>query len=120
MEFGKISYDSWGSHESIQILQSQGYEAELLSVDATTEPYATLKDAIYDGRLLCYYVPKLEEELLGLQYDGKRNKIDHRPNGSKDLADASAGAVYHCSLAEPPGTAETMMPQRGIIATKRT
>ncbi len=27
-QFGKISYDSWGSHESIQILQSQGYEAE--------------------------------------------------------------------------------------------
>ena len=52
MEFGKISYDSWGSHESIQILQGQGYEAELLSVDATTEPYATLKDVIYDGRLL--------------------------------------------------------------------
>ena len=35
MEFGKISYDSWGSHESIQILQRQGYEAELLSVDTT-------------------------------------------------------------------------------------
>jgi prevent-host-death family protein len=30
-----------------------------------------LKEAIYDGRLLCYYVPKLEEELLGLQYDAK-------------------------------------------------
>ena len=35
MEFGKISYDSWGSHESIQTLQLQGYEAELLSVDTT-------------------------------------------------------------------------------------
>ena len=51
MEFGKISYDSWGSHESIQILQSQGYEAEHLSVDASPQPNATLKDAIYDGRL---------------------------------------------------------------------
>ena len=30
-----ISYDSWGSHESIQTLQLQGYEAELLSVDTT-------------------------------------------------------------------------------------
>ena len=67
--------------------------------------------------MLCYYVPKLEEELLGLQYDGKKNKIDHRPNGSKDLADALAGAVYHCSLAEPPGTAEAMMPSRGMVDT---
>ena len=60
IEFGKISYDSWGSHESIRILQSQGYEAEHLSVDITTRPYAALKEAIYDKRLLCYYVPKLE------------------------------------------------------------
>jgi hypothetical protein len=33
-------------------------------------------------------------------YGAKKNKIAHRPNGSKDLADALAGAVYHCSLAE--------------------
>ena len=118
MEFGKISYDSWGSHESIQTLRLQGYEAEHLSVDTTPQPYATLKEAIYDGRLFCYYVPKLEEELLGLQYDAKRNKIDHRPNGSKDLADALAGAVYHCSQADLPGTAEAMMPSKGIVDTK--
>ena len=84
-QFGKISYDSWGSHESIQTLQRQGYDAELLSVDAPIQPYAALKEAIYDRRLLCYYVPKLEEELLGLQYDAKKNKIDHRPNSSKDF-----------------------------------
>ena len=48
-------------------------------------------------------------------YGAKKNKIAHRPNGSKDLADALAGAVYHCSLAELPGTAEAMMPSRGIV-----
>ena len=74
-----------------------------------------MKEAIYDGQLFCYYVPKLEEELLGLQYNAKRNKIDHRPNGSKDWADALAGAVYHCSQADLPGTAEAMMPSRGIV-----
>jgi len=52
-------------------LQSQGYEAKHLSVDISTQPYATLKEAICGGRLLCYYVPTLEEELLGLQYDAK-------------------------------------------------
>jgi hypothetical protein len=76
-----------------------------------------LKEAIYDRRLFCYYVPKLEEEPLGLQHDAKRNKIDHRPNGSKDLADALAGAVYHCSRAELPGTAEAMMPSRSTVDT---
>jgi hypothetical protein len=45
----------------------------------------------------------------------RKNKIDHGPNGAKDLADALAGAVYHCSLAELPGTAEAMMPRRCIV-----
>ena len=58
---------------------------------------------------------KPEEELLGLQYDARKNKIDHRPNGSKDLTDAMAGAVYQCSQADLPGTAEAMMPSRGIV-----
>jgi hypothetical protein len=31
---------------------------------------------------------------------------------------AQIGAVYHCSLAELPGTAEAMMPSRGIVDTK--
>ena len=43
----------------------------------------------------------------------RKNKIDHGPNGAKDLADALAGAVYHCSLAELPGTAEAVMPRKG-------
>jgi hypothetical protein len=122
MEFGKITYDTWGSHESIQILQSEGYPAETLSLDADTKAYDTLKETIYDGRLLAYNVPRsisgrmsLEEELLGLQYDVKRNKIDHRPNGSKDLTDALAGAVYHCSQATLPGFAESMMPSSGYV-----
>ena len=58
MEFGKISYGSWGSYESIQTLQRQGYDAELLSVDTAIQPYAALNEAIYDGRLFCHYVPK--------------------------------------------------------------
>ena len=53
-----------------------------------------------------------------MQYDSKKSKIDHRPNGSKDLADALSGAVYHCSVAQPPETAEAMMPSRGIVDTK--
>jgi hypothetical protein len=117
MEFGKISYDSWGSLESKRTLKGQGYAVEELSVDRTTGPYEALKEAIYDGRLLCYYVPKLEEELLGLQYDAKKNKVEHRPNGSKDLADALAGAVYHCSRAELTQTADEKVPTRGCIET---
>jgi len=46
-DFLGVASDSWGSHESIQILQLQGYEAEHLSVDTAAQPYATLKEAIF-------------------------------------------------------------------------
>ncbi len=36
-------------------------------------------------------------ELLALELDQKRMRIDHPPNGTKDSADALAGAVYQLS-----------------------
>ena len=94
--FGKITYDSFGSMESIQILQSQGYKAEEFSVDKNLEGYESCKAAIYDGRVLCYEVPKLQSELVNLTLDERRGRVDHPPNGSKDLADAFAAMIHHC------------------------
>jgi hypothetical protein len=99
MEFGLITYDSWGSHETLQILRSEGYNVDNFSVDDNTDPYEALKSAIYDERLLCYEFPQLQEELLTLIFDEKRGKVDHRPGGQKDLADALAGAVAHAETA---------------------
>jgi hypothetical protein len=50
---------------------------------------------MYDTRLRGYWNELLvEEELLKLKLYGN-NKIDHPSTGSKDLADALAGAVYN-------------------------
>lgn len=100
MEFGKITYDSFGSMESIQTLRGEGFNADTFSVDADTLAYEQLKSAIYDERILCYRVPKLEEELVSLMVDEKKMKIDHPPRGSKDLADALAGVICHCEAAQ--------------------
>jgi hypothetical protein len=51
-------------------------------------------------------------------YYAKKYKIDHGPNASKDLTDALTGAVYHCSLAKLPGTAEAMMASMSIVDKK--
>ena len=99
LNFAMITYDQWGSHESIQILKSDGYNADNFSVDTTPDAYESLKSAIYDERLLCYPFPKLQEELLTLIFDEKHQKVDHRPGGSKDIADALAAAVYHAETA---------------------
>jgi hypothetical protein len=39
----------------------------------------------------------LAKELLSLEWDEGREKVDHSPHGSKDLADALAGVVYGIS-----------------------
>ena len=49
MQFGVVTYDSWGSDESIQTLNAEGFTAEKFSVDADTEPYEQLKAALYES-----------------------------------------------------------------------
>jgi hypothetical protein len=96
MQFGNISYDNWGSDESIQTLRAEGFAAEFLSVDRTAEAYMVAKEAIYDGRVECYHMPVLEKELNTLIFDARRDKVDHPPHGSKDVADCFAAVVFHC------------------------
>jgi hypothetical protein len=77
MEFRDVTYDSWGSDESIQTLKSEGFLADNLSVDEDSAPYEALKETIYDGRLLCYEMPVLAMELATIRRDDKTGKIDH-------------------------------------------
>jgi hypothetical protein len=93
MQFGKVTFDTYGSQESVKSMKDEGFDADILSVDDATA-YETLRTAIYDGRLLCYHVPTLERELVQLERGPK--KIEHPARGSKDLADALAGAVTNC------------------------
>lgn len=99
MHFRLITYDTFGSMESISILNEEGYNAEVFSVDRSPEAYETLKVAMDDERVQCYYVPKLENELLYVEWDELKGKIEHPALGSKDLADALAAAVHHAERA---------------------
>lgn len=89
-----ITFDGWQSIDSIQQLQQKGFECSVLSVDKDTAAYDTLKEQIYEGKFKCYrYEPFLEEMRRLEMVNG--TKIDHPPHGgSKDVADAVAGAVY--------------------------
>jgi hypothetical protein len=88
----QVSYDGWQSADSRQILGRKGIKTRTVSVDRTAEAYETLKELLLDGRLVVYqYDPFAREmRLLELVSGGK---IDHPPGGSKDVADAVAGAV---------------------------
>lgn len=112
--FRKSSYDGWQSIDSVQTLNRAGFEVETFSLDRTLTGYGTLKEAIYEGRLffppargqnkqsnaqdLAILASKgdpwaiLQTELRQLNLvNGK--KVDHPVKGSKDVADAVAGAV---------------------------
>ena len=88
-----VSYDGWQSIDSIQILNQQGINSEVLSVDRTVEPHETLKSCIQDNRIDYYQHQVFIDEIQGLELV-KGVKVDHPPKGSKDVADAMAGVAF--------------------------
>lgn len=88
----RATMDGFQSADSLQILAARGIEAEKVSLDRTTEGYDTLKDVMYEGRLDGYWNELVVNEISALN-KYPNGKIDHLPGGSKDLADALAGAV---------------------------
>lgn len=88
--FGLISADKFQSEYLLQILRADGFETGIRSVDRTKAAYLALRSGFEAGAVRLY--PQeifLSEaaELLELE-----RKIDHPPGGSKDVADAVAGA----------------------------
>jgi len=93
-EVASVTFDMWQSSDMIQSLRSMGINADWHTVKKAD--YDTLSTTIYDGRLRGYWNELLvEEELLKLKLL-TNNKVDHGSTGSKDLADAVAGASMVC------------------------
>lgn len=114
MGFGRVTYDSWNSTEAIQELNSKGFRAEELSVDRDIAPYQYLKDCFFDSRITIYHYEHLITELSRLEKKG--DKVDHPANGSKDVSDALAGAVWGCyvnSSSLSDAEQEARLPQPG-------
>lgn len=89
-----VSYDSFQSRDSLQILKQQGYVVGITSIDTSPVPYDYLKSAIYTRRIKMPAHPKARLELVSLEKDTKTGKIDHPAQGSKDISDALAGVVH--------------------------
>jgi hypothetical protein len=94
-----VTFDRWQSVDMIQSLNRRGIYSEMESVNINH--YDNLATCFYDGRFSGYFNRLLvEEELLKLQVLPNR-KVDHPTTGSKDLADALAGATWHaCEFAD--------------------
>jgi hypothetical protein len=109
--FALITMDSFQSKDTQQQLKEKGFNAEELSVDVNPDPYNRLKMALYEIRLKGYFHPVGVSELRWLEKNKRKGKVDHRPSGSKDLADSLAGVVYNC---ETKKVVEPIAPSLGI------
>ncbi len=93
-----VSFDLFQAVDSIQMLSRKGYVTGVQSMDKTTVPYDITKVALMDGRVHAPMHEKCYMEIISLERDAKKNKIDHRPNFSKDCADSFAGVVYGLTM----------------------
>lgn len=89
-----VTFDQFQSVDSRQILKKKGFAAGYRSVEGVEE-YRTYREALYGGRLLQYQHEVANRELAQVESSkkGNKEKVDHRPNGSKDVADAAVGVV---------------------------
>ena len=93
-----VTFDTFQSTDSLQILRQAGFIVGYQSMDKTPNPYTVTKYAMYDKRVNMPYHSVVERELVSLERDVKKNKIDHPPTGSKDVSDALAGVVFGCTM----------------------
>jgi len=91
---GRVTYDGWQSVDSRQILRKEGYRSEEFSLDRNLNGHDTLQELLNTDQLAYYPHPVLVREAKALELKNGR-KVDHPSNGSKDVVDAVAGAVYH-------------------------
>ena len=90
-----VSLDSFQSVDMIQQLRRKGFIAGKRSVDTSMWPWDMLRRAFALGQMTAAPHDFLKMELLGLEYDAKKKKVDHNEvNGSKDVADALAGSCF--------------------------
>jgi hypothetical protein len=97
-----ITFDGFQSADCKQLLRKAGYDAKLQSVDKSDEPYLSLRAAHFDRRIAMYSYEPYIRELLDLERNAKKQKVDHPTRathggkGTKDVSDAVAGVVYAC------------------------
>lgn len=95
---GLCTFDRWNSHDMMQQLKQYNINTEILSV--AKKHYDDMAMVVLEERLQGPHIPLLIDELLQLKI--MKDKVDHPRKGSKDLADATCGAIFNAiSLTRP-------------------
>lgn len=113
-----VTYDGFESAESRQQWKKEGMRTGLVSVDKTSIPYKHLRDCIADGRMSMYNQEVFIDELFSLEFDEVKDKVDHQPKGSKDIADAVCGA-YNTMLQRRSSWMDAAQDDEAVTASRR-
>lgn len=98
-----ITSDTYQAYDLQQQLKAEGYNCEILSVDRVDPsshiciPYQYFKSTIDEKRIDLYPSKRLIDEIIDLERNLNTGKVDHPPNGHKDVCDAVCGAVFTAS-----------------------
>ena len=96
-----ITSDTYQSYDLQQQLKAEGFECSILSVDRVENniciPYQYLRSTIYEKRLSMYKSERLFDEFVDIERNMNTGKVDHSPNGHKDVLDAVCGATFNAS-----------------------
>lgn len=95
---GLCTFDRWNSHDMMQQLKQYNINTEILSV--AKKHYDDMAMVVLEERLNGPHLPLLIDELLQLKII--KDKVDHPRKGSKDLADATCGAIFNAISLTPP------------------
>ena len=95
-----FSCDGYQSADILQRVNRLGIKAGRISVDQTSpsdpmQAYETLRNAISEGRFKFPDDWETVEDMLWLQVDHQKQRVDHLPNRKKDTADCLAAIAYH-------------------------
>ncbi len=93
-----VSLDLFQSVDTVQLLHRRGFVTGIQSMDRTNVPYDITKSALMDERILAPEHDKAYMELISLERDVKKNKIDHGNVHGKDLADTIAGVTFGLTM----------------------
>jgi len=90
-----VSMDQWMSVPNQQAFERRGLQTEVISTVRTLDPYLAARGAVVERRIKSPPSPVLKNEIIWLELDNTGHKIVAPPNGTKDVADSWAGAVYY-------------------------
>jgi hypothetical protein len=94
---GLVTFDRWNSLEMMEYLQGNGIKTERLSV--AKPHYTDMLFIVNESRLRGPDITLVRKELVQLRVI--KDRIDHPRSGSKDLADATCGAIYNAISLTP-------------------